>query len=71
MLWSFSPIALLLFTSIFLILVGTGFGIFAVVNTLGSRSATAGTVLLSVGPLMTGIYMLIQALVLDIQETPD
>lgn len=70
-LWSFSPIALLLFTSIFLILVGTGFGIFAVVNTLGSRSATAGTVLLSVGPLMTGIYMLIQALVLDIQETPD
>lgn len=70
-LWSFSPVALLLFTGLFLIAVGTGWGIFTIVNTIGPRQASAGTVLLSVAPLMTGIYMLIQALVLDIQETPD
>jgi glycosyltransferase involved in cell wall biosynthesis len=70
-LWSFSPIALLLFTAIFLMLFGTGIGIFVLVNTLGPKTASVGTVLLSVGPLMTGIYMLIQALVLDIEETPD
>jgi glycosyltransferase involved in cell wall biosynthesis len=70
-LWSFSPIALLLFTGLFLVIFGTGWGIFAIVNTLENTSPTAGTVLLSVGPLMTGIYMLIQALILDILETPD
>jgi len=70
-LWSFSPIALLLFTAILLILFGTGVGIFVLANTLGTKTASAATVMMSVGPLMTGIYMLIQALVLDIQETPD
>jgi hypothetical protein len=42
-----------------------------VINTLGPKTASAASALMSVGPLMTGIYMLIQALVLDIQETPD
>jgi glycosyltransferase involved in cell wall biosynthesis len=70
-LWSFSPIALLLFTGTFLILFALGWGIFVIVNTLGPTTASAGTVLLSVGPGMTGIYMLVQALILDIQETPD
>ena len=69
-LWSFSPIALLLFTSIALLLLGFGFGIFAIVSALGSRSPTAGTDLLAVAPTMTGIYVLVQALILDIQETP-
>ena len=70
-LWSFSPIALLLFAGIFLMVFGIGWGIYAIVYALGSGSPTAGTVLLAVAPSMTGIYMLIQALVLDIQETPD
>jgi glycosyltransferase involved in cell wall biosynthesis len=70
-LWSFSPIALLLFTGIFLIIWGLGWGVFDVVYALGARSPTAASALLSVAPLMTGIYMLIQALVLDIQETAD
>jgi len=70
-LWSFSPIALLLFTGFFLVLWGVGWGIFAVVNALQSHSPSAATSLLSVAPLMTGIYMLVQALILDIQETSD
>jgi glycosyltransferase involved in cell wall biosynthesis len=70
-LWSFSPIALLLFAGIFLTAFGTGVGIFALIYTIGPRTASPGTVLLSFAPWMTGIYMLIQALVLDIQETPD
>jgi hypothetical protein len=40
------------------------------VNALGAQSPTAGTVLLAVAPSMTGIYLLVQALVLDIQATP-
>ena len=70
-LWSFSPIALLLFTAIFLILWGVAWGIFDIVYALSDQSPTAATALLSVAPLMTGIYMLVQALVLDIQETAD
>jgi len=70
-LWSFSPIALLLFSGLFLVAVGTGVGIFVVINTLGPKTASAASALMSVGPLMTGIYLLVQALVLDIQETPD
>lgn len=67
-LWSFSPIALLLFTGIFLVIWGLGWGVFDIVYALGVGSPTAASALLSVAPLMTGIYMLIQALVLDIQE---
>jgi glycosyltransferase involved in cell wall biosynthesis len=70
-LWSFSPIALLLFTGLGLVLFGAGVSAFVVVNTLGQHQASAATALMAVGPLMTGIYMLIQALILDIQESPD
>jgi glycosyltransferase involved in cell wall biosynthesis len=70
-LWSFSPIALLLFTGFFLVLWGVAWGVFAVVNALQSHSPSAATSLLSVAPLMTGIYLLVQALILDIQETSD
>lgn len=70
-LWSFSPIALLLFTGFLLVLWGVAWGVFAVVSALQSHSPSAATSLLSVAPLMTGIYMLVQALVLDIQETSD
>ena len=70
-LWSFSPIALLMFTGILLVLWGIAWGVFAVVNALQSHSPSAATSLLSVAPLMTGIYLLVQALILDIQETSD
>ncbi len=69
-LWSFSPIALLLFCGLALMAFGTLVGVWTVVYTIGPATASAGTVILSVAPLITGIQMLIQALALDIQATP-
>jgi hypothetical protein len=46
-------------------------GVWVVVETLGPPVATTGSVLLAVGPLLTGIHMLVNALMLDIQSTPD
>ena len=70
-LWSFSPIALFVLMGLFLSIFGTGWGIFVVINTLGPPEATAGSVLLSVAPLLVGVQMLLYALMLDIQESPD
>jgi len=69
-LWSFSPIALLLFTGLLLTVFGVAVGVWAVVQTIGPSEASTGTWLLAVGPTLVGINMLTQALVLDIQETP-
>jgi glycosyltransferase involved in cell wall biosynthesis len=70
-LMSFSPIALLLFTGLFLCTFGLAVGIWALVVTPSGVAPTAGTVLLAVGPLLVGINMLVHALSLDIQQTPD
>lgn len=70
MLWSFSPIAVMLLAGIVLTVFGAAIGIWATVQALGSVSPTAGTVVLAVVPFMSGFFLLIQALVLDIQETP-
>jgi glycosyltransferase involved in cell wall biosynthesis len=68
---SFSPVALLFFTGLALCTFGTLVGIWVVVETLGPPVASTASVLLAVGPLLTGIHMLISALTLDIQSTPD
>jgi glycosyltransferase involved in cell wall biosynthesis len=68
---SFSPVALFFFTGLLLTLWGVGFGVWVITQTLGDAVATTGTVLLSVVPFMLGVQLLIFALVLDIQESPD
>ena len=65
---SFSPVALLLFSGLGLLLVGLAVGIFIIANTLGPPEASAGTVVLCIGPLLSGLHLLIFALFLDIQE---
>lgn len=70
-LWSFSPIALLLFSGMFLLTVGLGFGVFATVSAVSGETPTAGTVLLAVTPFLCGFFLLVQSLVLDILATPD
>lgn len=65
---SFSAVALLLFAGIGCITFGLAVGVFVVVNTLGEPVASAGTVLLAVAPILTGLHFLISALMLDIQE---
>lgn len=67
---SFSPVALLLFTGLLLLGFGLLVGVFVVVNSIGPPTASAGTVLLAATPAMTGIHLLVNALLLDIQGSP-
>jgi hypothetical protein len=66
-----STIALLLFTGLFLCIAGIAVGIWALIVTPSGAQPSAGTVLLAAGPLLVGINMLVHALTLDIQQTPD
>ncbi len=65
---SFSAVALMFFTGLFLVAVGLAFSVFTVVNTLGPPVASPGTVLLAVAPLLSGLHFLVSAMQLDIQE---
>ncbi len=66
---SFSAVALMLFGGLALTAAGTAVGVFILFNTLGEAQASAGTVLLSVAPLLSGFHMLLFAMLLDIQES--
>jgi glycosyltransferase involved in cell wall biosynthesis len=65
---SFSAVALMLFGGLALLGVGLTAGAWIIANTLGPATASAGTVLLSVAPLLSGLHMLLFAMMLDIQE---
>jgi len=67
---NFSPVALFLFTGLFLTLWGVAFGIWALVQTIGPDVATTGTVMLSVAPFLMGFQLLLAALILDILNEP-
>jgi len=69
-LWSFSPIALLLFLGMILFVFGVGVSVWLLFLIVGSTIATAGTVMLAALPLMLGTQLLISALQLDIQASP-
>lgn len=69
-LWSFSPVALLLLAGSALVIFGTAVGVWAVLASLGPAQASTGTWLLAVAPTLVGIQLLLQSLVLDIQATP-
>jgi hypothetical protein len=69
-LWSFSPIAMLFFAGLALTIFGFLFGLFIVAVAVRGVTPTAATVMISVGPLLVGINLLVQALVVDIQESP-
>ncbi|MBM7504152.1 glycosyltransferase family 2 protein [Agromyces aurantiacus] len=69
-LWSFSPIALLLILGLALVAFGLAVAIWVCFQIAGSVVATAATVMLAALPLMLGTQMLISALQLDIQASP-
>ena len=69
-LWSFSPIALLLFLGLILFGFGMGIAIWVCFQVAASVVATAATVMLAALPLMLGTQMLLGALQLDIQASP-
>ncbi|MCU1542253.1 MAG: glycosyltransferase family 2 protein [Microbacteriaceae bacterium] len=70
-LWSFSPIALLLILGLLLFAFGVGVALWVCFQVASSVVATAATVMLAALPLMIGTQMLISALQLDIQASPD
>jgi glycosyltransferase involved in cell wall biosynthesis len=70
-LYSFSPVALFLFAGLGLTAFGAGFGLWAFAAAMTGTVPTAATVMASAAPLLTGIHFLVNALMLDIQESPD
>jgi glycosyltransferase involved in cell wall biosynthesis len=68
---SFSPVALFVIGGLLLTLFGTAAGVWTIIETLGPPAATAGSVILAVAPWLLGMQMLMYALMLDIQESPD
>ncbi len=67
----FSPIALFLFAGLLLMAWGVLFGAFEWAKSIWTgHPATTGTVMVAVLPLILGFQLLLQAVVLDIQETP-
>ncbi len=71
MLRDFSPIALFLLTGALLFLWGVGFGVFLwIKGRLQMVPTPTGTIMLAIVPLFLGFQLLLQAIVLDIQETP-
>lgn len=71
MLRDFSPIALFVLSGLPMLLWGVGFGACAWWTSAQEGTfASTGTVMLSVLPLLLGFQLMLQALVLDIHETP-
>ena len=67
----FSPIALFFFAGLILFGWGVLFGIYLWIETAITRLPTpTGTIMFSVLPLILGFQLLLQAIVLDIQQTP-
>ena len=67
----FSPIALFLFLGLILFGWGVAFGIYLWIESqLTGRLTPTGTIMLSLLPLILGFQLLLQAIVLDIHETP-
>ena len=66
---SFSAVALMFFTGLFLVAVGIGVQhLHDRATRSARRSPVPGTVLLAVAPLLSGLHFLVSAMQLDIQE---
>lgn len=67
---NFSPIALFYITGFLLVLWGVIFGLFVTIISLGPKSTTTATVMLSVVPFILGVQLILQAITLDINNEP-
>ena len=67
----FSPVALFMLTGLPLLAWGPGFGVYTWAQSwLHNQFASTGTVMLSVLPFLVGFELVLQALVLEIRDTP-
>lgn len=67
---SFSPVAMFLFSGMLLLAWSVAFGGWVLMSTLGTNTASTGTVMLAVLPFMMGFELTLAAFVLDIMNTP-
>jgi glycosyltransferase involved in cell wall biosynthesis len=67
---SFHPVAVFLFSGLTLFCFGTIFGLYVAISSIGPKTASTATVMLSVVPFILGFQLLLQAIVLDIQNEP-
>jgi hypothetical protein len=70
-LYSFSPVAMFLFSGLALFLLGAGFGTWVFYEAMQDQVPSAATVMAATAPLLTGIHFMVNAMMLDIQESPD
>ena len=70
-LYSFSPVALFLFAGLFLFGFGSLFGVWVFWEAMSDQVPSAATVMAAAAPLLTGAHFLVNAMMLDIQESPD
>jgi glycosyltransferase involved in cell wall biosynthesis len=68
---SFAPFALLFFGGLALLGLGALATVVLSVLSFNGVTASPATVMLAVAPVLAGVQLLVQALVLDIQESPD
>jgi glycosyltransferase involved in cell wall biosynthesis len=68
--FNFHPIALFIYSGLLMMIWGTLFGAYTVIESLGDDTATTGTVMLSVLPFLMGFQLVLSGLVLDIQNEP-
>jgi glycosyltransferase involved in cell wall biosynthesis len=68
---SFAPFALLFFGGLALLGLGALATVVLSVLSFNGVTASPATVMLAVAPILAGVQLLVQALVLDIQESPD
>jgi dolichol-phosphate mannosyltransferase len=67
----FTPVAMFMLSGLPLLLFGAGFGAWTWLDSwLHNRFASTGTVMLSVLPFLVGFQLVLQALVLEIRDTP-
>lgn len=70
MLWNFSPVAVFLLSGLTLLALAIPMGIWTIAQAAAGHTPTAGTTMLSVVPFLMAFVLLVNAVVLDIQNTP-
>jgi len=68
---SFGPFALLFLGGLFLTFLGVTAAVVITVLAFNDVTASPATVMISVAPLLAGIQLLVSALIVDMQESPD
>lgn len=68
---SFGPFALLFFGGLVLFSLGAVAAIAITVLAVNDVTASPATVMISIAPLLAGIHLLVSALIVDMQESPD